>query len=176
MLALYRALMNTTRRAAFACLLAFVLLWTGCAAKTQQTPSAARASSISSESGSKVWTLFRLADVLKDFELRTDGPDSAGGVGAIGSFGNDDNRTFKYVRIHVTPFNAVGDQVVSEIGSKSETWLKVTGPMKPAEFSPVAWDPIWYNPSITEIRVDAVEIEYMDGSVERYEGKPQVFE
>lgn len=93
----------------------------------------------------------------------------------MGAFSNGGYDVIKYVRIHAIPFNAVGDQVSSEIGGKSETWLKVTGPIEPDAASSPAWDPVWYNPSITELQIDNVEVEYMNGMTERYEGTPRAF-
>lgn len=105
------------------------------------------------------------------FGVFPDGPNSAGGVGVsvvyrlLGS-----SKTAKYITFTVTPFNAVGDMVVDRISGSSQRKLKATGPIDPrpieaGTYDEVAsWDPIWYNSTIYCLRLDRVDIEYMDGS------------
>jgi len=98
-------------------------------------------------------------------------PNSAGGVDVHITFVNKSDRTFKYVTFGVTPYNAVGDRVSSEIGDKSFARLLDTGPYKPGHGCPSwrYWDCIWYNPSIRSIKLNTVEIDYMDGTHEEFE-------
>lgn len=100
-------------------------------------------------------------------------PNSAGGVDVHITFINKSDRTFKYVTFGVTPYNAVGDKVSSEIGDKSSARLKSTGPYEPGHGnrSGYHWDCIWYNYSIRSIKLNNVEIEYMDGKEEEFEGE-----
>lgn len=105
------------------------------------------------------------------FGVFPDGPDGAGGVGAkviyrlLGS-----SKTAKYITFTVTPFNAVGDVVVDRISGEAQRRLKDTGPLDPRPIETEKydeesfWDPIWYNPSIYCLRLDRVDIEYMDGT------------
>lgn len=58
-------------------------------------------------------------------------PNSAGGVDVKIYWRNDTGKTIKYITFTVTPYNAVGDQVYSEIANKSVEKLRITGPALP---------------------------------------------
>ncbi|TET22902.1 MAG: hypothetical protein E3J71_04790 [Candidatus Stahlbacteria bacterium] len=100
-------------------------------------------------------------------------PNFAGGVDVHITFINKSDRTFKYVYFEVSPYNAVGDRVSSEIGDKCFTFLKSTGPYKPGYGSKSGyyWGNVWYNHSIRSIKLNTVEIDYMDGTHEEFVGK-----
>lgn len=93
-------------------------------------------------------------------------PNSAGGVDAYVSFTNKSSKTIKYITWTVIPYNAVGDVVYSEIGYKSEAHLSDTGPYAQGQGhgSGWYWSCVWYNSTITSIKLSEIEIEYTDGS------------
>ncbi len=98
-------------------------------------------------------------------------PNSAGGVDVHITFINKSDKTIKYVTFGVAPYNAVGDRVSSEIGDRSFARLETTGPYKPGHGSSSGyWGCIWYNYSIRRIKLNNVEIEYMDGTEEAFFG------
>lgn len=89
-----------------------------------------------------------------------------GGVDAYVSFTNKSSKTIKYITWTVIPYNAVGDVVYSEIGYKSEAHLSDTGPYAQGQGhgSGWYWSCVWYNSTITSIKLSEIEIEYTDGS------------
>lgn len=103
--------------------------------------------------------------------LTVKGPDSAAGVGAVVRLMMlDESLTLKYLELTYTPYNAVGDQVASEHrGGLSRSKHKVTGPLNFAD-GETLWggDPIWYNPSIHCIKINRVDVEYMNGERHSY--------
>ncbi len=103
--------------------------------------------------------------------LRVEGPDSAGGVGAVVRLMMlVDERTLKYLSLTYTPYNGVGDRVASENpGRISSTTRKITGPMS-FQDGEGSWggDPIWYNPSIRCVEIDRIAVEYLNGERHTY--------
>lgn len=92
-------------------------------------------------------------------------PNSAGGVSVYINTINDDNKTIKYIRFTVTPYNAVGDVTHSSIGFKSTTTLRVVGPIKPGESSGWSlWENVWYDANVSTVVLSSAEVEYMDGA------------
>lgn len=104
------------------------------------------------------------------YELRSGRPNSAGGVDVFVKFINTSSKTIKYARFNVTPFNAVGDPVRSSIGRRGQARLAATGPYGPGAHSESwYWPNTWYNSTIRSVRLDRVEIDFMDGSSFRAE-------
>lgn len=97
-------------------------------------------------------------------------PDSAGGVSVRISFKNRSPITIKYITFTMVPYNSVGDMVSSSIGGKTEAYLKGTGPFDQDKGGFLSWGQVWYNHSITEVKLTKVEIEYMDGSSKVVDG------
>jgi hypothetical protein len=102
--------------------------------------------------------------------LQRTSPNSAGGVDVRVNYANTSGKRFKYVVFTVKPFNAVGDLVSSDIGSKVFARLNDTGPIKTRENWDYhggqdggLWANVWYNNSISCIELVGVEITYMDG-------------
>ena len=93
-------------------------------------------------------------------------PNSAGGVDVEIDITNISDKTIKYIRYTVKPYNAVGDVVRGDISRKSLERLKVTGPIASGERSSrgSVWSNVWYNYSIECIKLTRVDITYMDGS------------
>ena len=99
--------------------------------------------------------------------LKTEEPNSAGGVDCNIVWKNTSDKTVKYIRFSVAPFNAVNDMVASEIGNKTYVKLEVTGPVKPGETygRDTLWESVWYNSTISHMQITGIEIEYMDGTI-----------
>lgn len=104
------------------------------------------------------------------YEQFANGPDSVGGVGVQFSIRNEGEKTIKYVTISFIPYNQVGDAVSSSIGGRSEFGIICTGPIAPNKKQSGRCECIWYNYSITSVRVSKAEIEYMDGTTEVIDG------
>jgi hypothetical protein len=94
-------------------------------------------------------------------------PDSTGGVSVKVAYKNlSETKTIKYMRIKLTPLNAVKDVVQSEFSHQNGV-IQDVGPVEPgAAAGGGIWESLWYNHSITDVRIDYAEIEYMDGSIE----------
>lgn len=95
-------------------------------------------------------------------------PNSAGGVDLYIGYTNLSQKVIKYVTFTVTPYNAVGDVVHSQIGYKSTINAKDTGPRAYGEglsaHSSWHWDCAWYSWQIDSLQLSKIYIEYMDGS------------
>jgi hypothetical protein len=104
---------------------------------------------------------------LQIVKLKTEKPNSAGGVDCNIVWKNTSDKTVKYIRFSVAPFNAVNDMVASEIGNKTYVKLEVTGPVKPGETygRDTLWESVWYNSTISYMQITGIEIEYMDGTI-----------
>lgn len=147
---------------------------------------------------------------------------SADGVSVGVYWRNVSQKDMKYLTFTLVPYNGVGDQVYSSIGSKSEVRCRVTGVLPPSAtlinerleenyfyylspkntweyistfgkgnhsysyynftntwnlvdvnlsdadmtnaFQQAYFDCIWYNSTVKEARLTAIEIEYMDGT------------
>ena len=93
-------------------------------------------------------------------------PNSAGGVDVEIDITNISDKTIKYIRYTVKPYNAVGDVVRGEISRKSLKRIRETGPIASGERTSrgSVWENVWYNHSIRCIKITRVDITYMDGS------------
>ncbi len=98
--------------------------------------------------------------------------DSAGGVSPYVTVLNPDPKgTIKYIRVRLTPFNAVGDAVTSSVGQRGSADLQYTGPLEAIhEDQRTVWRPIWYNSTVDCLRVDSVTVVYVDGRTKRFIG------
>lgn len=96
----------------------------------------------------------------------TSSPNSAGGVDCNIVWKNISDKTVKYARFAVAPYNAVDDMVESEIGGATYKRLQATGPVKQGETNGynTSWETIWYNSTIAYMKITGIELEYMDGS------------
>lgn len=97
-------------------------------------------------------------------------PNSAGGVSVTGNFFSDDPRTIKYIILRFMPYNQVGDAVTCSIKGVSDFGLKCTGPYAPNKYHSFYGENLWYNHSITSVKITNVLITYMDGTEELIEG------
>ena len=98
------------------------------------------------------------------------GPNSAGGVSVKGSFVNNSSNTIKYITLSFTPYNSVGDAVSCSIRGVSEFGLKCTGPFAPNAKHAFFGENMWYNNSITFVKITSAYIQYMDGTDETIPG------
>ena len=98
------------------------------------------------------------------------GPNSAGGVSIKGSLVNNSSKTIKYITIRFTPYNAVQDAVSCTIRNASEYGLVCTGPIAPYATFNFFGENMWYNHSITSVKITRAEIQYMDGTNENIPG------
>jgi len=103
--------------------------------------------------------------------------DYYGGTDLIVNFVNNSDKTIKYVTFYCQPFNAVGDPVSCKIQYESafsmnhlsEGAFKSTGPYAKGEGvqgKQSRWAKAWYNSTIKTVKLNKVEIEYMNGSKE----------
>jgi len=106
-------------------------------------------------------------DPLKILLLRPLSPNSAGGVNVEAMFKNQSDKEIKYLRVSVTPYNAVMDPVSCQITGKSTIRLEDVGPWVAGGVDYGTWKNVWYNQTIRYISLDLIEIEYMDGSIVR---------
>jgi hypothetical protein len=97
----------------------------------------------------------------------TSKPNSAGGVDCNIIWKNNSDKTVKYIHFSVAPFNSVDDMVESEIGGTTYQKITVTGPIKPNTTHGYGtyWECIWYNSTISYMKITGIKIEYMDGSI-----------
>lgn len=107
------------------------------------------------------------------------GPNSAGGVGVKIRFRNDGEKTIKYATFTVVPYNAVNDVQRSAAGGHSAAEIKVTGPVEAGTAGEYTFGNVWYNDTITTVKLTRVRLQFMDGSEEtaagsdiRYEAPP----
>ncbi|MBE5786488.1 MAG: hypothetical protein E7324_02990 [Clostridiales bacterium] len=101
------------------------------------------------------------------FVRRTDmGAYSA--ISVQGSYSNDAAKTIKYVDIEMVPYNAVNDRVAEP------ATLRITGPIAPGKSTPFIGKDLWYDPSITTVKVAKTDITYMDNSASTLAGQEGV--
>jgi hypothetical protein len=98
---------------------------------------------------------------------------SAGGVEPYATFVNpNSNLVIKYIRLRVTPYNAVGDVISSTIGDQGTAGMYMTGPLAQTDGEKrTGWEPIWYNHSATCLKIQSVQIEFVGGKTLSFAGK-----
>ena len=95
-----------------------------------------------------------------------------GGYSYRGYFYNTSPRVMKYVDFYVVPMNAVGDPVEDGLTGKSTTGLRYTGFIGPGGAKSGSFDGArWYNDSIKCVKVEKIEITYLDDTTETIRGK-----
>lgn len=93
------------------------------------------------------------------------------GVGVKHKYFNATDKVMKYITFTYVAFNSVGDQVKCTVSGKVAASGRLTGPIEPNCWGYVDWDVLWYNPTVSEVVLAEVHIEYMDGSEETIAGK-----
>lgn len=102
------------------------------------------------------------------------GPNSAGGISVKGAIYNTGTKPIKYISVYFQPFNAVGDAVGCTIKKVSKYGLQITGPIGANRMKNFYGENMWYNNSITSVRVCGAEVQYIDGTEETIQGN-QIF-
>ena len=114
----------------------------------------------------------KIHDIIRVKYVRTDEPNSAGGVDLHIYWQNTSKKTIKYVRFTVDAYNRVNDLARCSIRRESEFTGKVTGPIKPGQWygGDIIWPCAWYNSTIVKAILTKIKIEYMDGTTCEIDG------
>ncbi len=112
----------------------------------------------------------KLKELLTITKISPGKPNSAGGVTISIDWKNNSSKEIKYILFQVEAFNAVGDRVRCEIRDSSLFNLEETGPFKSGGTYTSKGKNAWYNKNIASANLDAVDIEYMDGTKESIQG------
>ena len=102
-------------------------------------------------------------------------PNSAGGVDIHVYPWITTSKTIKYVRMNFSAYNAVGDEMTCRVRRWDEdnTFTGyITGPLEFGNISwgKWAWKNAWYNNDVDCIKLNWVNVEYMDGNIVTYGG------
>lgn len=93
-----------------------------------------------------------------------DSINSAGGVNCSIEFSNISDKTSKYVNFTVVPYNRVFDVANSEIDGRIEKIVNVTDFISPLSDYKAKWENVWYNNTISSMKIIKIEIIYTDNS------------
>ena len=93
------------------------------------------------------------------------------GTGAGIEYFNAGEKEIKYLTFTCVPYNAVKDVVACTISRKIEARLQLTGPIPPKHHGYLNWENIWFNPTINNVRITQIYIQYMDNTEEVIDGK-----
>ena len=105
------------------------------------------------------------------YEGWTSSPNEVGGIGVRHTVYNASDKSMKYITFVYVPYNRVGDPVASKVGGDVEARGKLTGPLEPNGKANVEWKILWYNPTIAEVKLKEVIVQYMDGTEETIKGE-----
>ena len=94
------------------------------------------------------------------------GANAANGIGVEHEIYNSGDKAIKYITFTYIPSNRVGDTISCQISGKSEVNCQLTGPFFPDEKSEVRWDCLWYNPTVSEVTIKEIRVQYMDDTEE----------
>ena len=121
------------------------------------------------EDSLKVVKLETFKNSIEIIKYYTSSPNSAGGVDCNIIWKNLSEKTVKYARFTVVPYNKVNDRVKGEhdYNGNGEKTVEVTGPVKSKQIYGYGtyWDCLWYNWTIDYMLITGIEIEYLDGSI-----------
>jgi len=90
------------------------------------------------------------------------------GQGSFGVFSpfinikNNDTKTIKYMDIEIIAVNKVGDMLTPYTGSNV---CKVTGPISYNEVYTIQGCKAYYDSYISDLKIRAIQVEFMDGSI-----------
>ncbi|MFY0610646.1 MAG: hypothetical protein JXQ99_03890 [Hyphomicrobiaceae bacterium] len=88
-----------------------------------------------------------------------------GHIDANAQFFNTSNKTYKYVELHVTATNRVGDPIMREGDNSATVRLQFTGPLRPRRSPGIStWPNIWYLQKPFCLKVLKIDITHIDGS------------
>jgi hypothetical protein len=105
-----------------------------------------------------------LGSPLLVLNYRTNLPNTAGGVNCSLEFINITDKRIKYVYFTVVPYNRVDDIAYSEIGRVSSTTIEVVNYILPNETYIANWENVWYNASITYMRIIEIRVIFDDNT------------
>lgn len=97
---------------------------------------------------------------------------SAGGVEPHGEFVNPRiDAEIKYIHLQIAMYNAVGDQLKSEIGGYANASILVTGPIANKDGAKSSqWDPVWYNHSAACLKIVSVRVDFINQKTINFSG------
>lgn len=115
---------------------------------------------------SEKYTGIDFKSVIQLISVRTDSPNSAGGVNLHIKWKNTSDKTIKYAYFTCDLYNAVDDRVPDTITNGYSFTGKVTGPINPGVIygDSVLWENAWWNNSGRYAKITKIKIEYMDGT------------
>lgn len=93
-----------------------------------------------------------------------DSINSAGGVDISIRFTNVSDKTIKYVKFDVIPYNRVYDITFSEIDGISKKTVTAVNFVKQYDTYTANFKNVWYNDTISEIEITGIEIIYADNT------------
>ena len=104
-------------------------------------------------------------------EITVYAPNSVGGVDVGINIINTSNYAFKYVILTLVPYNRVGDIAPSHIGNRTNANIKIVGSIEPyADYLMSIWENVWDNGTIDCVKLENIEIMYMNDKVEIVRG------
>lgn len=115
----------------------------------------------------------KCANLISVSRVYVSEPNIVGGVDLSIEWQNKSDKTIKYITFTAVPYNEVGDAVRCTVTRQSAYRGKITGPIESGESygAGYVWSCAWYNNTITRACLDAIEIEYMDGTKVSFSGK-----
>ena len=84
---------------------------------------------------------------------------------------NAGDKEINYLTFTYVPYNAVHDVVACTQSGRTEVKGEITGPIYPEKRSRVKWEEMWYNPTVSYVKLTHVHIQFMDGTTEEIDGK-----
>lgn len=99
--------------------------------------------------------------LISSYEIEMD---AANGIDVSISFQNVFDKTIKYVDFEITPYNRVDDIARSTIGGRSRTTVQSVDYIQPNQMKKAFWRAVWYNPSISYIKINSVKVTFKDNS------------
>lgn len=90
---------------------------------------------------------------------------SAKGAEVYITFYNNSGKTLKYVEFDLMPYNRVNDITHDVISGKSLKTVKVVDYIESTKSYKAHFEPVWYNPTISYIKIKSIKATFKDGSV-----------
>jgi hypothetical protein len=82
------------------------------------------------------------------------------------TFENTSKKTIKYVDFEVIPYNRVDDITYSTIDHVSKKIIQVVDYISPSTRYTAKWKAVWFNNSISYMKINSIKITYSDNSIE----------
>jgi len=103
---------------------------------------------------------------------------SAGGADIETEIYNASEKTIKYITFSYVAYNSVGDVISCTIKKKNVVTGRLTGPIGVNETATVVFENMWYNTTISEVKIEEITVQYMDDSIETIAGAdlPKVYD